>query len=98
MPGSSSKADRRSRREWRQRYGLIGTERQTRKPLGLWDRLKFSLLFATLWFAIVWYSMSADPILGFIEAARQQLQLGSGTGRWLVLLLAFEVVRQLSYL
>ena len=98
MRKSGSKADRRSRREWRQQYGLIGTERQTRKPQGLWDRVKFSLLFVGLWFAFVWYSMSTDPILGFTDAARQQFQVGSGTGRWLVLLLGLEVVRQLSYL
>ena len=98
MPSSTRKADRRSRREWRQQYGLIGTERQTRKPQAFWDRVKFSVLFVALWFIIVWYSMSTDPILGFSEAARQQLQVQSGTGRWLVLLLALEVLRQLSYL
>jgi ATP-dependent Zn protease len=98
MRRSSSKADRQSRREWRKQYGLIGTERQTRKPQTLFDRAKFSLLFAAIWFVIVWYSMSADPILGFSEAARQQLQVQAGTGRWLVLLLGLEVLRQLSYL
>jgi len=98
MRRSANKTNRPSRREWRKHYGLIGTERQTRKPLGLWDRVKFSLLFVALWFSIVWYSMSTDPILGFVDAARQQLQVGSGTGRWLVLLLSLEVLRQLSYL
>ncbi len=38
------------------------------------------------------------PQLGFADAARQQLQLHSGTGRWLVLLFALELLRQLSYL
>ncbi len=98
MRRSASKADRQSRREWRKQYGLIGTERQMRKPLSLWDRVKFSVLFVALWFVIVWYSMSADPILGFSEAARQELQVQAGTGRWLVLLLGLEVLRQLSYL
>ncbi|HSR86270.1 MAG TPA: AAA family ATPase [Streptosporangiaceae bacterium] len=98
MPRSGSKADRPSRREWRQHYGLIGTDRPTRKPQGLWDRIKFSLLFVALWFVVVWYSMSSDPILGFTEAARQQFQVQSGTGRWLVLLIGLEILRQLSYL
>jgi cell division protease FtsH len=66
--------------------------------MALWDRLKFSLLFVGLWFLLVWYEMSLDPILGFSDAARQQLQVSSGTGRWLVLLFGLEVLRQLSYL
>jgi cell division protease FtsH len=98
MRRPANKADRQSRREWRRQYGLIGTERQMRKPQSLWDRVKFSVLFVAVWFVIVWYSMSADPILGFSEAARQQLLVQSGTGRWLVLLLGLEVLRQLSYL
>jgi cell division protease FtsH len=98
MPKPPNKADRRTRRSWRAEYGLIGAGRQTRRPVAPWDRLKFSLLFILLWFVLVWYEMSLNPILGFSAAARQQLQVNSGTGRWLVLLLAFEVIRQLSYL
>jgi cell division protease FtsH len=93
-----SKRGRRARREWRKNYGLLGAGRQRRRPLALWDRLKFSVLFIGLWFIVVWYQMALDPILGFTDAARQQLQVGSGTGRWLVLLLGLEVLRQLSYL
>ena len=51
-----------------------------------------------MWFLVVWYQMSADPTLGFIDAARQQLQVRTGIGRWLILLFAVELVRQLSYL
>src|SRR5215469_1417345 len=100
MPESGSKRDRRrNRRDWRQQYGLLGQGRHTRRPLALWDRLKFSVLFIALWFIVVWYEMSLyAPDLGFSDAARQQLQVYSGAGRWLILLLGLEVLRQLSYL
>ncbi len=42
----------------------------------LWDRLKFSVLLVGLWFIAVWYQMSLNPVLGFGDAARQQLQVG----------------------
>jgi len=63
-----------------------------------WDRLKFIFLLVAAWFIVVWYQMGNDPVLGFTDAARQQLQLRSGVGRWLILLLALEVIRQFSYL
>ncbi len=95
---SRSKTKRQSRRDWRQQHGLIGAERQRRRPQSFWDRAKFSVLFILLWFVVVWYQMSTDPVLGFVDAARQQLQVQSGVGRWLVLLLGLDVLRQLSYL
>ena len=98
MRRSAAKTGRQSRRSWRQQYGLLAAQRQTRRPQALWDRLKFSVLFVGLWFVIVWYQMSTNPVLGFTDAARQQLQVQSGTGRWLALLLGLEVLRQLSYL
>jgi cell division protease FtsH len=96
--GPAGRRGRRSRREWRRQYGLLGAGRRLRRPLALWDRLKFSALFILLWFILVWYEMSLDPVLGFSDAAKQQLQVGSGTGRWLVLVLMLEVLRQISYL
>ena len=98
MRRSASKTGRQSRQSWRQQYGLLAAQRQTRRPQALWDRLKFSVLFIALWFVVVWYQMSTNPVLGFSDAARQQFQVQSGTGRWLVLLLGLEVLRQLSYL
>jgi len=98
MRRSASKSGRRSRREWRQDQGLLTAGRPTRRPQALWDRVKFSVLFIGLWFLVVWYQMSTDSILGFADAARQQLQVQSGTGRWFVLLLGLEALRQLSYL
>ena len=98
MRRSASKRAGQSRREWRQQYGLLGVGRQTRRPLALWDRIKFSVLLIVLWFLVVWYQMSVNPPLGFSDAARQQLQVNSGAGRWLALLLVLEVLRQISYL
>ena len=70
----------------------------TRRRLAPWDRLKFLIALVIVWFLVVWYQMSADPTLGFIDASRQQLQVRSGIGRWLILLFAVELLRQLSYL
>jgi cell division protease FtsH len=96
-PRRWQRRSRQDRHSWRQEYGLLAADRQRRRPMALWDRMKFSLLFVGLWFLLVWYEMSLDPILGFGDAARQQLQVNSGTGRWLVLLFILEVLRQLSY-
>jgi cell division protease FtsH len=98
-PPPPQSADRRSRRRRRrQRDNVRESERVTRKRLVFWDRVKFSVLIIGVWFIVVWYQMSTDPVLGFRDAAKQQLQVGSGAGRWLVILLAIEVLRQLYYL
>ena len=88
----------RARRDGRRSSARARTGRQGRRPQALWDRLKFSVLLVGLWFVAVWYQMSLNPVLGFSDAARQQLQAGSGVGRWLALLLGLEILRQLSYL
>ncbi len=89
--------DQRSRRR-RREDTLRDSERVTRRPLVFWDRAKFIVLIVVAWFLIVWYQMANDPVLGFADGARQQLQVGSGAGRWLVLLLGLEVIRQLYFL
>jgi cell division protease FtsH len=102
--GLTSSGSRRPR--WRRRrdrsprmsYGRYDPLRQTRQPLAMWDRSKFLILLALLWFIVVWYDMANDPVLGFQDAARLNLQVASGTGRWLVLLVCLEALRQLSYL
>jgi cell division protease FtsH len=94
----SRRARRRAGGDWRGQYGLLGVARQTRRQSSPWDRFKFIIALVLLWFVVVWYQMANLPILGFIDAARSQLAVHSGTGRWIVLLLGIEVVRQLSYL
>jgi ATP-dependent Zn protease len=99
MSWPANSPDRRSRRRRRREQDHVrDSERQTRKHLVLWDRVKFSVLIIGVWFIVVWYQMSTDPVLGFKDAAKQQLQVGSGAGRWLIILLAIEVLRQLYYL
>jgi cell division protease FtsH len=96
MPRQQGVKGRKARQDWREDYGLIGAARRTRKPLAPWDRVKFLVLFTGLWFIIVWYQMSMFPN-SFVTEARLQLQLHSGTGRWLVLLFGLELLRQLNY-
>jgi cell division protease FtsH len=93
MPRSAKNPDgRRQRRQTR-----LAQAGLTRRALVPWDRLKFVILLVVVWFLIVWYQMANDPVLGFTDAARQQLQVGSGAGRWLLLLLGLEIVRQTYY-
>jgi cell division protease FtsH len=99
--GRRPRRPNRSRRaggDWRRQYGLLGAGRLTRRTISTWDRLKFIIALVLLWFIVVWYQMANNPILAFTDAARAQLALHSGPGRWIVLLLGIEVLRQLSYL
>jgi cell division protease FtsH len=73
---------------------LRDSDRLTRKPLALWDRLKFLLLLVLLWLVLVWSDMASDPIIGFADAARDQLT----RGRWVLVLIGLEVLRQLHFL
>jgi cell division protease FtsH len=100
MPESATTNDgrRARRRDRRQARAAAGATGLTRRRLAPWDRLKFLIALVIVWFLVVWYQMSSDPTLGFIEASRQQLQVRSGIGRWLILLFAIELVRQLNYL
>jgi ATP-dependent Zn protease len=69
-------------------------DRTTRKPMGLWDRLKVLVLLVGLFFFFVLASTGDNPILPFREAVDQQLR-----GKWwLAALAALEVVRQIHYL
>jgi cell division protease FtsH len=94
MPRSAKNPDGRRQR----RQARLAQAGLTRRALVPWDRLKFIVLIVVVWFLIVWYQMANDPVLGFSDAARQQLQVGSGAGRWLVLLLGLEILRQTYYL
>src|SRR3954464_6812006 len=76
--------------------GPVVRERVTRKKMAFWDRVKFLLLFAVAWFAIVWASMADDPILPFRDALR--LQLSSRTGIVIMTLFALELLRQVHFL
>jgi len=68
--------------------------RETRKRLPTWERVKFTLLLALLWLALVWASMADNPLLPFRDAAREQLR----SGRWVFVLLGVEILRQAHFL
>jgi cell division protease FtsH len=66
----------------------------TRKPLSLWDRGKFLLLLAIIWILLVWSVMADNPIVGFSDAVKIEVQ----TGYWVFILAGLEAVRQIHYL
>ncbi len=68
--------------------------RLTRKPLPLWDRIKFLILLTLLWFVLVWSVMADDPIVGFSDATRIEVR----AAWWVFLLLGLEVLRQIHFL
>ena len=74
--------------------GRPADARLTRKPLGLWDRVKFLLLLALLWFVLVWSVMANDPLVGFSDAMRIEVR----SGAWVFALLGLELLRQLHFL
>jgi len=69
-------------------------ERRTRKPLPIWDRVKFLILLALVWFLLVWTAMSSDPLVGFADALRIELT----AGLWVFVLIGLEMLRQVHYL
>jgi cell division protease FtsH len=69
-------------------------DRPTRKPLGLWDRVKFILLLSLIWLVLVWSSMADNPLLPFVDAARTQLREAA----WVLVLIGLEVLRQAHFL
>jgi cell division protease FtsH len=69
-------------------------DRRTRKPLPLWDRLKFLLLLALLWWILVWSAMASNPLMGISDAIRTELRSGS----WVFVLFCLEALRQIHFL
>ena len=69
-------------------------DRQTRKPLSFWDRIKFLILLGAVWIILVWSVMANDPLVGFSDAVRIEVQ----SGWWVFVLLGLEVLRQIHFL
>ena len=69
-------------------------ERPTRKPLPIWDRVKFLLLLVLLWFVLVWSVMASNPLVGFVDAMRIEVT----SGGWVFALIALELIRQVHFL
>jgi cell division protease FtsH len=74
--------------------GPTDDHRPTRPKLSLWDRTKFLMLFALVWFVLVWSLMADDPLIPFADAARIQLR----SGLWVVVLFGLELLRQVHFL
>ncbi len=72
------------------------SERETRAPMAMWDRVKFLLLLGILWLsglAVVW-AASVNPLGGpFSDAVR----IAFNDYAWILILAAIEFVRQLHY-
>ena len=69
-------------------------DRLTRKPLSLWDRLKFLILLVLLWFILVWSVMANNPLVPFADALKIEVR----TGWWVFVLMGLEVIRQIHFL
>ena len=70
------------------------SERSTRKPMGIWDRIKFLILGATLFGFFFAAEMADNPLLPASEAFNITL-----SGKWwIVALMGLEVLRQIHYL
>ncbi len=69
-------------------------DRLTRKPLALWDRVKYLLLLAALFWFFVWAEIADNPLLPFNDAVNDTAR----AKWWIFLLGGVELVRQVHYL
>ena len=69
-------------------------DKPVRPKLAFWDRIKFLVLFAILFFVLVWSAMADNPLLPFVDSLRLQVQ----SRWWLLALAGVEVLRQLHFL
>src|SRR6478735_11249772 len=69
-------------------------DRRTRKPLPLWDRIKFLVLLTAVWFLLVLNTASSNPLIPVADAFRIQLR----SGFWVIVLMGLEVIRQIHFL
>lgn len=69
-------------------------DRPTRKPMALWDRVKFLLLLGALFWFFVWAEMSDNPILSFEAALDRTLE----AKWWVLALIGLEAIRQAHFL
>ena len=69
-------------------------ERDTRKPMGWWDRVKFLVLLGGVWLVLVWAAMADDPNLPFSDAVRTHVR----SNAWILVVFGLEVLRQVHYL
>ncbi len=66
----------------------------TRKPLAPWDRIKFLVILTLVWFILVWSAMANNPLVGFSDALKIEVQ----TGYWVFILGGLELLHQIHFL
>jgi len=66
----------------------------TRRKISLWDRSKWLLLLAIIWLLLVWSLMANDPLVGFLDACRIEVQVGW----WVFVLAGLELIHQVHFL
>jgi cell division protease FtsH len=66
----------------------------TRRPIPLWDRIKWLVMLLAIWLLLVWSLMADNPLVGFLDATRIEVQLGW----WVFVLAGLEVVHQAHFL
>ncbi|CAB4678161.1 MAG: AAA family ATPase [Actinobacteria bacterium] len=69
------------------------TDRTTRIHLSFYDRTKFLLLFAIVFFVLAWANMADNPLLSFTDALSATVNSKS----WLLVLAAVEIIRQVHF-
>jgi ATP-dependent Zn protease len=62
--------------------------------LPFWDRVKFLLLLALIWWILVWSAMANNPLMGISDAIRTEVR----SGAWVFVLAGLEALRQIHYL
>ena len=72
----------------------VDANRLTRKPLALWDRIKFLVMLGLIWIILTWSAMANDPLVGFSDAVRIEVRSAS----WVFVLAGLEVIRQIHFL
>jgi ATP-dependent Zn protease len=68
-------------------------DRATRKPLAVWDRAKYLLLLAALFWFFVWAAIADNPLLTFNDAVNDTVS----SKQWIFVLAALELIRQIHY-
>jgi cell division protease FtsH len=69
------------------------SERPTRRPMILLDRIKFILLFLIAWLVLVVADIGDNPLLSVGDAFRKGLR----SNWWMLVLVVLEVIRQIHY-
>src|SRR5215471_9656238 len=65
----------------------------TRRKMSFWDRSRWLILLVAIWLILVLTMMGSDPLIGFVDAARLQVQLAW----WVFVLIGLELIHQIHY-